>query len=71
MFGRIVLFAPSKPTYLGEVHPAVVTRVWSDICVNLEVLGSPTGPEGEPQGRFPTSVTFESGPRSWRWPPRV
>lgn len=62
--GRIVLFSEG-----GTEAPAIVTRVWSDSCVNLQPF---------PVDRFPgehTSVCFAEQPSSvgssWRWPPRV
>lgn len=69
--GRIVIFRTSAEAVHDCAHPAVITRVWSDDCVNLEVFGDAAGPEGEPQGRFPTSVLLGTGRRSWSWPPRV
>jgi hypothetical protein len=65
--GRIVHFFPTTGS---EPLAAVITRVWSDTCVNLEVFGSAAGPD-ETQGRFPTSVVQGPGPRTWSWPPRV
>lgn len=69
--GRIVLFQPTVPG--AEVVPAVITRVWSDTCVNLHVFGSQL-PE-EAQGMLPTSVIESMGgpgtPRTWFWPPRA
>lgn len=68
--GRIVHFRAdgALPGDTSAVRPAVVTRVWSDRCVNLEVFGEPA----DTAARFPTSVE-EGGPetpRSWFWPPR-
>jgi hypothetical protein len=68
--GRIVLFRTHASNGALE-HPAIITRVWSDTCVNLSVF-----PDfGEPQPR--TSVNQNEsldGPNqdyAWRWPPRV
>lgn len=68
--GRIVLFRSLESNGSSE-HPAVVTRVWSDTCVNLTVF-----PDfGEPV--LKTSVnqneTLDSPNQNlaWRWPPRV
>lgn len=69
--GRIVIFRTSEEAAHDCCFPAVITQVWSDECVNLEVFGHAEGPEGEPQGRFPTSVLKGDGRRSWSWPPRV
>ncbi len=67
--GRIVLFRSELSNGALE-HPAIITRVWSDTCVNLTVFldfGAPS---------LKTSVTFDeseapSAQYSWRWPPRV
>ena len=72
--GRIVLYQPTaaeqgNSTYDGG-FPAVITRVWSDICVNLMVLRDADFPI------YVTSVTAAAEPpyapaeRSWRWPGR-
>lgn len=68
--GRIVLYRPESSESL---LPAIITRVWSDDCVNLHVFG---GELPDSQGIFPTSVLrcpTDDGtmPRSWSWPPRV
>jgi hypothetical protein len=47
--------------------PAIITRVHSDTCVNLEVFG------GAASNKLPTSVCLEGTNHvgsSWRWPPR-
>ena len=71
--GRIV-HVPMNPNKNNgaDVAPAVITRVWSDECVNVHVLAD--GPDTE----WRTSVTHvedlaERGERShvWSWPPRV
>lgn len=71
--GRIVHYRPEAAG--AEVRPAVITKVWSDTCVNLHVFGGLlAGPDGtvETQGNFPASVTeSETSARSWFWPPRV
>jgi hypothetical protein len=37
--GRIVLFTvPPHSNNASDVAPAIITRVWSDTCVNLRVL---------------------------------
>lgn len=69
--GRIVHYraASSKEVWSGaDVHAAIVTRVWSDRCVNLKVL-----PDGGPVFDK-TSVEIEDEPEQagrWSWPPRV
>jgi hypothetical protein len=73
--GRIVIFQlPDRSSI--DVCPAIITRVWSDTCVNLRLLPDCdlTGPvSAMPQGNTPTSVLFSEGGggRTWHWPPRV
>jgi hypothetical protein len=69
--GRIVHYFTQDG---AEVRPAIITRVWSPECVNLQVFGEPL--PNEPQGMFPTSVMkhldgAQSKPRTWTWPPRA
>ena len=70
--GRIVHYVlPSPAKYAGEHRPAIITRVWSDTCVNLHVFED--FDDGELES-LPTSVTFEAlgkAERSWHWPERV
>lgn len=75
--GRIVLFRQHASNGIVE-HPAIITRVWSDTCVNLTVF-----PDcGVPITK--SSVEISDPPRvagddadlslnnyAWRWPPRV
>ena len=71
--GRIVLYHPTPGERGGATDapyfPAVITRVWSPTCVNLQVLTD----AGQP---FPVTSVQSSpaqGPapeRTWRWPPR-
>jgi len=46
--GRIVLYRPTPHDREGRggsaFYPAVVTRVWSDSCVNLQVLADDGAP---------------------------
>lgn len=46
----------------AEVAPAVITRVWTDDCVNLKVLAD------GPFDLWKTSVTQGDGPHQWKWP---
>ena len=69
--GRTVLFTSSMEGETGvnggEV-PAIITRVWSDDCVNLMVMRD--GPGETPHGV--TSVMHRDVAhgmdRGWRWP---
>ena len=69
--GRIVHYVPSEKekevdNYFGndsEVKPAIIVAVWSDTCVNLQVLHD--------NGREPTWVTSANqgtGVGQWHWP---
>lgn len=65
---RMVVYAPSKddPAHNGApVLPAVITRVWSDTCVNLKVIND------EDRDFWVTSVVQGDGVRNWNWPPRA
>ena len=69
--GRIVLFRSHVSDGQSE-HPAIITRVWTDTCVNLTVFPD----YGEPK-LFSSVVqnedvgTAHAGQQAWRWPPRV
>lgn len=69
--GRIVLFRSHESNGAKE-HPAMITRVWSDTCVNLTVF-----PDFANHFVMKTSVNQNEnleGPNQdnvWRWPPRV
>jgi hypothetical protein len=72
--GRMVLFKSDSPHEMGhgsaQEVPAIVTHVWSDLCVNLMVMRD--GHDQTPIGV--TSVCHDSmghQSHSWRWPPRV
>lgn len=47
----------------GEIAPAMVVRVWSDVCVNLKVMLDGT------DVYWATSVSYaeDKRPRSWHW----
>lgn len=73
--GRIVLFKSTDTAEIGDGSaqevPAIITNVWSDICVNLMVMRD--GWQMTPA--CVTSVMHEStaggSHSSWRWPDRV
>lgn len=75
--GRIVHYTPQEPAAngtKGQPYPAVITHVWSDTCVNLNVLND--GSFTLSRDECPTSVTLAADasnptPRTWHWPPRV
>lgn len=66
--GRIVLFRSLDSNGSLE-HPAIITRVWSDVCVNLLVFPDNFLPVAK------TSVVLEENDLgnmfAWRWPPKV
>ena len=68
--GRIVLFR-SRDSNGSREHPAIVTRVWSDICVNLTVFldyGQLLVQSSVIQNE---SLDGPNQDYAWRWPPRV
>lgn len=65
--GRIVLFHGIDSNGTRE-HPAIITRVWTDVCINLTVFLD----YGEVI--LKTSVNYDENfdnEFGWRWPPRV
>jgi hypothetical protein len=79
--GRIVHFVQDKPEVFGSgcIHlPAIITAVWGDTCVNLQVFTDGYNSEGvdsSPGIKLITSSmcdeTTEPAPRTWHWPERV
>lgn len=73
--GRIVLTLVAPETNNGaDVAPAIITRVWSDTCVNIRTLNDSMNSE------WKTSVYLEADEEAARargglrvayWPPRV
>jgi hypothetical protein len=67
--GRIVLYRPGSfdppelQHNLPEVLPAIITRVWSDTCVNLKVFT-----DGSAAVVSKTSVVLGDGAGQWSWP---
>jgi hypothetical protein len=77
--GRIVHFVQKKPAGYGDgvVHlPAVVTAVWTDTCVNLQVFTDGTNSDEQNMSpvKWVTSASLDASdnpqPRSWHWPER-
>lgn len=63
--GRIVLYHDNSDQI---EHPSVITKVWTDTCVNLTVFPD----HGVPV--FNSSVVQDEEMKQvygWRWPPRV
>ena len=78
--GRIVHFVQKKPAGYGEgqVHlPAIITAVWGDACVNLQVFTDGTNSDEACMSpvKWITSVTLDESenpqPRTWHWPEKV
>lgn len=74
--GRIVIYvcADHEPSFNGSrEHPAIITRVWSDTCVNLKVFFD--GSAGVDTRTSATLITTPGDTRNpnagWRWPERV
>lgn len=75
--GRIVHYTPPDQGTAGksQAYPAVITHVWSDTCVNLQVFNDGSYPLPA-EGCNPTSVSLAGDPnsptgRTWCWPPRT
>lgn len=70
--GRVVLFRSKDPQMTGGATevPALVTRVWSDTCVNLQVMrdGHGATPIGVTSVTYDDSDTMTSS-YCWRWMP--
>jgi hypothetical protein len=76
--GRIVHYVQNKPAGYGDalVHlPAIITAVWGDTCVNLQVFTDGTNSDDQNMApvKWITSVSLDesaSQPRTWHWPER-
>lgn len=77
--GRIVHFVQKKPEGYGDalVHlPAIVTAVWSETCVNLQVFTDGTNSDVQNMApvKWVTSASLDASelpaPRTWHWPER-
>lgn len=67
--------SPWPGTNCTRVHPAMITRVWSDTCVNLLVFFDGTGVSVRTSmTHLPDEVFAENmhcTNSGWRWPERV
>lgn len=77
--GRIVHFVQKKPAGYGDgvVHlPAIITAVWGETCVNLQVFTDGTNSDDQNMApvKWITSASLDTGadpqPRTWHWPER-
>lgn len=70
--GRIVHFIVTP----GE-NPvaAIVTAVWSDVCVNLRIFQDGSNTQPTQFSEWVTSASFDDSAvpqvRTWHWPPKV
>ena len=77
--GHIVIFRETAwqgdGTNGTRDHPAIVTRVWSDTCVNLHVFFDASAPAPRSSVTqmpvLPEGVANTSPAGGWRWPERV
>jgi hypothetical protein len=79
--GRIVHFVNDFANVQELQHhvPAIITRVWSDTCVNLRVFYDGTNDAPEGSSEWKTSVIYQEpgtprinpDPRTWHWPERA
>lgn len=83
--GRIVLFVqekreayqPKEGPRLTLNLPAIITAVWGDTCVNLQVFTDGTNSDDLNMSpvKWVTSASLDDSdapqPRTWHWPPRV
>lgn len=72
--GRIVQYFPPGVPFKAGGYPAVITHVWGDLCVNLNVFNDGSH-RLAPELLMPTSV-MQINPEKiddigWQWPPRV
>ena len=68
--GRIVLFRQQLSNDAVE-HPAIITRVWSDTCINLTVFPDYGSPDYKTSVVQNESMVEGNQERAWRWPPSV
>jgi hypothetical protein len=82
--GRIVLVTIGTEDDAPVVRPAIVVRVWSDTCVNVQLLADGSNDDRHvpllgidgflERGNAPiwmTSVCQGDRVGEWQWPPRV
>lgn len=78
--GRIVHFVQKKPAGYGDalVHlPAIITAVWGETCVNLQVFTDGTNSDEQNMSpvKWVTSASLDDSenpqPRTWHWPERA
>ena len=77
--GRIVHYVQKKPAVYGDqlVHlPAIITAVWGESCVNLQVFTDGTNSDEQNMApvKWVTSASLDASEnpqqRTWHWPER-
>lgn len=68
--GRIVLFRSELSNGATE-HPAIISRVWSDTCVNLTVFPDCGVPVCKTSVVQNEDMQEGNQTYAWRWPPRT
>lgn len=74
--GRIV-HVPMDPAQNNgaDVAPAVITRVWNDVCINVQILADVPGNAWRSSLTYVESLDGLDGDPGrlyrWTWPPRV
>lgn len=73
--GRIVHYVLPDGRSKGEVRPAIIIRVWSQTCVNLQVFIDHTNDYPIPQVEDLWRTSVMEGDKdqlgTWFWPPFV
>jgi len=83
--GRIVHYVQEKPYQSSEptvsrvmvTIPAIITAVWTDTCVNLQVFTDGTNSDESNMSpiKWITSANFDESDkpanRTWHWPAKV
>ena len=70
--GRIVLVPMDPATNNGSnIAPAIITRVWSDTCVNVRVLADSDAIKWRTSVTQVDDAADTEGTHHWSWPPRV
>jgi hypothetical protein len=71
--GRVVLFRSQDGEHLGngaQEVPAIITRVWTDTCVNVLVMRDASSPLALTSVSYAEDFEASGQWTAWRWPPR-